>query len=209
MFKQAAKDIMTKKVITASRETTIGELSRILIQNNISGVPVVDKDGILVGMATDADIITEDLEPIFPIYFDPLIISYAFMDNFEKFEKSMKEYLATPVAEIMVKRVKTVRQDTPVSEVARIMVKDRINRIPVVDESNKVTGIISRADILKSMIGEIRRLKNLLNNMLKEKPVLDFLKTKPHPISITLQLFLKEQKNPPRFTMLNLLLMRK
>ena len=106
-------------------------------------------------MVTDADIITEDLEPIFPIYFDPLIISYAFMDNFEKFEKSMKEYLATPVEEIMIKRVKTVRQDTPVSEIARIMVKDRINRIPVVDDSNKVTGIISRADILKSMIGEI------------------------------------------------------
>lgn len=138
MFKQAAKDIMTKKVITASRETTIGELSRILIQKNISGVPVVDMNGVLVGMVTDADIITEELEPIFPIYFDPLIISYAFMDNFEKFEKNMKEYLVTPVADIMVKRVKTVKQDTPVSEVARIRVKDRINRIPIVDESNKV-----------------------------------------------------------------------
>jgi CBS domain-containing protein len=157
MFKQAAKDIMTKKVITATRETTIGELSKILIQNNISGAPVVDKEGTLIGMATDADIITEDLEPIFPIYFDPLIISYAYMDNFEKFEKSMKEYLATPVADIMIKRVKTVRQDTPVSEVARIMVKDRINRIPVVDESNKVLGIISRADILKSMLGELEK----------------------------------------------------
>jgi len=146
---------MTKKVITAARDTSIGELSRTLIQNNISGVPVVDSGGILIGMVTDGDIITEDLEPIFPIYFDPLIISYAYMDNFEKFEKSMKEYLATPVEEIMVKRVKTVKQDTPVSEIARIMVKDRINRIPVVDDSNKVIGIIARADILKSMIGEV------------------------------------------------------
>jgi CBS domain-containing protein len=155
MFKQSARDIMTKKVITAARDTSIGELSRTLIQNNISGVPVVDSGGILIGMVTDGDIITEDLEPIFPIYFDPLIISYAYMDNFEKFEKSMKEYLATPIEEIMVKRVKTVKQDTPVSEIARIMVKDRINRIPVVDDSNKVIGIIARADILKSMIGEV------------------------------------------------------
>jgi CBS-domain-containing membrane protein len=157
MFKQSARDIMTKKVITAARDTSIGELSRTLIQNNISGVPVVDSGGILIGMVTDGDIITEDLEPIFPIYFDPLIISYAYMDNFEKFEKSMKEYLATPVEEIMVKRVKTVKQDTPVSEIARIMVKDRINRMPVVDESNKVIGIIARADILKSMIGETEK----------------------------------------------------
>ena len=157
MFKQSARDIMTKKVITAARDTSIGELSRTLIQNNISGVPVVDSGGILIGMVTDGDIITEDLEPIFPIYFDPLIISYAYMDNFEKFEKSMKEYLATPIEEIMVKRVKTVKQDTPVSEIARIMVKYRINRIPVIDESNKVIGIIARADILKSMIGEVEK----------------------------------------------------
>jgi len=152
MAERTAKDIMTTKVITISKDATIGELSRMLLKNRISGVPVVDGEGKLIGMVTDADIITEDMEPMFPIYFDPLIISYAFIENFEKYQKDAKEYLETKVEEIMARRVKSVKKETPVNEIARIMVKDRINRIPVVDENNKVIGIIARADILKSMV---------------------------------------------------------
>lgn len=152
MAERTAKDIMTTKVITIGKDATIGELSRMLLKNKISGVPVVDGEGKLIGMVTDADIITEDMEPMFPIYFDPLIISYAFIENFEKYQKDAKEYLETKVEEIMARRVKSVKKETPVSDIARIMVKDRINRIPVVDENNKVIGIIARADILKSMV---------------------------------------------------------
>ncbi|MBM3712459.1 MAG: CBS domain-containing protein [Actinobacteria bacterium] len=151
------KDVMTEKVITVSKNTTVGELSRILLKNKISGLPVVDDAGKLIGMVTDADIITEDMEPIFPIYFDPLIISYAFIENFEKYKKDIKEYLKTPVGEIMSRRVKSVKKDTPVSEAAKIMVRDKINRIPVVDENNKVIGIVARADILKSMVTEAEK----------------------------------------------------
>ena len=157
MKERTAKDIMTAKVITISKDATIGELSKLLLKNKISGVPVVDKEGKLLGMVTDADIITEDMEPIFPIYFDPLIISYAFIENFEKYQKDAREYLETKVEEIMVRRVKSVKMDTLASEVARIMVKDRINRIPVVDESNRIIGIIARADILKSMVGDAEK----------------------------------------------------
>jgi len=151
------KDVMTRKVVTVRGNTTIGELSKILLKNKISGVPVVDDEQKLIGMVTDADIITEDMEPIFPIYFDPLIISYAFIENFEKYKKDIKEYLETPVEEIMTRRVKSVKNDTPVSEAAKIMVRDKINRIPVVDENNKVIGIVARADILKSMVSEAEK----------------------------------------------------
>lgn len=157
MSENTAKDIMTTKVITISKDTTIGELSRILLKNKISGLPVVDDEGKLIGMVTDADIITEDMEPMFPIYFDPLIISYAFIENFEKYQKDAKEYLETKVEEIMAKRVKSVKKETPVSEIARIMVKDKINRIPVIDEKNKVIGIVARADIIKSMVGDAEK----------------------------------------------------
>jgi CBS domain-containing protein len=151
------KDIMTEKVITVTKNTTIGELSKILLKSKISGVPVVDDEGKLIGMVTDADIITEDMEPIFPIYFDPLIISYAFIENFEKYKKDIKEYLETSVEEIMIRRVKSVKKETSISEAAKIMVRDKINRIPVVDENNKVIGIVARADILKSMVTATRK----------------------------------------------------
>lgn len=157
MQEKLVKDIMTKNVIIVSRETTIGELSKLLLKNSITGAPVVDENGKLTGMVTDADIITEKIEPIFPIYFDPLIVSYAYLENFEKYQKDMKEYLNTKVEDIMTRRVKTVKGDTSVSDVVRIMVRDRINRIPVVDEDNKVIGIIARADILKSMLSDAHK----------------------------------------------------
>lgn len=157
MDEKLVKDVMTKEVITASKNTSVGELSRILLKNNITGVPVVDEDGVLQGMVTDADIITEDIEPIFPLFFDPLIVSYAFMENFEKYKKDIKDYLNIKVEEIMTRRVKTVKKDTTVSDTVKILVKDRINRIPVIDENNKVIGIVARADILKSMLSDAKK----------------------------------------------------
>ncbi len=159
MSSNLVKDIMTKDVIAVRKNFTIGQLSKILLKNKISGVPVVDEEGRLIGMVTDVDIITEDMKPVFPIYFDPLIISYAFIENFEKYKKDITEYLETPVEEIMKRRVKYVRENTPVSEAARIMVREKINRIPVVDENNKVIGIVARADIIKSIVREAEKGK--------------------------------------------------
>ena len=78
-------------------------------------------------------------------------------DDMESMLKDAKEYLETKVEEIMAKRVKSVKKETPVSEIARIMVKDKINRIPVIDEKNKVIGIVARADIIKSMVGDAEK----------------------------------------------------
>ena len=150
--KKTVKDVMTKKVISVDTAITIRQLSRILLKNNITGAPVIGSDGKLIGMVTDADIITEDIEPVFPIYFDPLIASFAYMENFDKYKKDVKEYLETKVEAIMTRKVKTVKKETPVSDAVKILVRDRVNRIPVVDENNKVVGIIARADILRSML---------------------------------------------------------
>jgi len=152
MEEKQVKDVMAKKVICVSKDTTVGKLSEILLKNNITGAPVIDKNGILEGMVTDADIITEDIEPVFPLYFDPLIVSYAFIENFEKYKKTIDDYLNLKVEDIMTRRIRTVKKDTPVSDAVKIMVKHRVNRIPVVDENNKVIGIVARADILRSML---------------------------------------------------------
>ena len=152
MSQKYVKEIMTTDVVTIEKETTIGELSSIMLKNRVSGLPVVDNEGMLIGMVTDADIILRDNEPVFPIYFDPLIISYAYIENFEKYQKDFKDYLDTRVEEIMKRRVRTVKEDTTVEEAASIMVKERINRIPVIDNDRKVIGIVARADVLRFMV---------------------------------------------------------
>lgn len=151
MTELLASNIMISDVVTVTAETSIGELSQVLLKNKVSGVPVVDKEGKLIGIVTEANIIQENIKVQFPFYFDPLMIS-GYVVDFEKYSQDIKDYLNTKVETIMNHRVKTANPSTPASEIADIMVSDKVNRIPIIDENKKVVGIITRADIIKAMI---------------------------------------------------------
>jgi CBS domain-containing protein len=151
MTELLAKNIMTSEVVTVAPETSIGELSKILLKNKISGVPVVDKEGKLMGIVSEADIIKENIKVQFPFYFDPLMIS-GYSVDFDKYSEDIRDYLNSGLESIMNHRVKTVNPLTPVSEIAEIMITNKVNRVPVTDDNKKVVGIITRADIIKSMI---------------------------------------------------------
>ena len=146
-----AKDIMTKRVITIGRDASIGELSELLVGNKISGVPVIDENGKLVGIVTEADIIVKDADLHFPRYFK-LLDGIIYLESLKKFKKNLKKYLGVKVEDIMTDKVKVVKEDTQVSEIANIMMGSNINRVPVTDEKGGLVGIITRRDIVKSMI---------------------------------------------------------
>jgi len=147
MVELLAKDIMIKKVVTISKDATLAELAKLLIKNKISGVPVVDKKEELVGIVTEADLIIKESNLPFPLSF-----SFAFLKSYESYTKSTKEYLETRVEEVMSANVKTVREDMPTSKVVNIMINNNINRLPILNNDGKLTGIITRADIIKSII---------------------------------------------------------
>jgi len=147
MEKLVVKDIMTKNVITINKDATVYELSKLLIKNKISGVPVVDDNYNLVGIATDADIIIQKSD--LPL---PLSFSQAFLQKYESYVKNTKEYLKTKVDNIMTKQLKTVYEDDTITKAVNIIINNDINRIPVIDKNNRLKGIIARADIIKFMI---------------------------------------------------------
>ncbi len=142
-----ARDIMTRKVITINKDAAVGELAELLIKNKICGVPVVDSNGKLVGMATEADIIVKESNLPFPLSF-----SFAFLESYESYTKTTKDYLKTRIEDIMTRKIKIVNEDMPVSKVVNMMINNNINRLPVLDKSNKLVGIITREDIIASMI---------------------------------------------------------
>ncbi len=154
MAELLAKDIMTKKVITVSKDATLAELAKLLMKNKISGVPVVDKEKKLAGIVSEADIIVK--KSSLPI---PLSFSFAFLDKYESYTKSTKDFLGIKVEEIMSADVKTAREDMTVSKVVNIMINNNINRLPVLNSDGKLAGIITRADIMKSMIRESKKKK--------------------------------------------------
>ncbi len=146
-----AKDIMVKKVITINKSESIEKLSELLIKNKISGVPVIDDNGKLVGIATEGDLIVQDADLHFPRYFK-LLDSIIYLESLNKFKRNLTKYLGTKVEDVMTTEVRKVNENTPVNEIANMMIKYNINRVPVLNDKGNLVGIITRADIVKSMI---------------------------------------------------------
>ena len=142
---------MVKEVITVQKDASVEELSELLVKNKISGVPVVDDKGKLVGIATEGDLIIKDSDLHFPRYFK-LLDSIIYLESLNKFKKNLKKFLGTKVEDVMTAQIRTVGEETPISDAANMMIKYNINRVPVLDSKDELIGIITRADIVRSMI---------------------------------------------------------
>jgi len=144
-----AKDIMTRDVIVVRPETGIEELAKILVEHKISGAPVVNEDGEIIGIVTENDLISRNKRihiPTFIRLFDAFIM----LERPRKMEEEIKKMIATTVGDICTKNVITVSEDTPVEDIATIMAEKKVHLIPVVD-GKRVVGIIGKVDIIKAM----------------------------------------------------------
>ncbi|MBP2640363.1 MAG: hrp1 [Firmicutes bacterium] len=145
-----AKDIMVKDVITVSPEATIREIATVLIENKISGVPVVAANGNLVGIVTEGDLLYKENNPRIPDFINILgaIIYYR---NVERYNADFKKLMAGTASEIMTAKTIVVSEDTEIDKIVGLMLEHDIKRIPVVN-GGQVIGIISRADIIKTLL---------------------------------------------------------
>ncbi len=144
-----AKDIMTKAVVTVRPETSIEELSSLLVQHGISGVPVVDESGALYGIVTENDLISRNKRlhiPTVVSFLDAAI----YLESSKKFEQEVKRLAATKVGEICVRKVITITEDTTVTDIATIMAEKKAYLLPVV-KNGKVTGIVGKRDVVKAV----------------------------------------------------------
>jgi CBS domain-containing protein len=115
-----ASDIMTRKVCTIHPEASVQEAAQLLSYERISGAPVVNAAGMIIGIVTEADIIS----------------------------KVDREGLC--VADIMSHEIIAVKEETPISEIAELLARRRIKRVPVLC-NGKPVGIVSRADIVDAV----------------------------------------------------------
>ncbi|MDD2619829.1 MAG: CBS domain-containing protein [Syntrophomonadaceae bacterium] len=145
-----AKDVMTRNVITVKPKDKVEEVAALLIENKISGLPVVDDEQHVIGIITEKDLMIKASELKMPFYLT-LFDSIIFLENPIRFNSNLKKYTASIVKEAMNSKVLVVEEDTPLNKVVEIMQDKRINRVPVVRHS-KLVGIITRNDILKSLV---------------------------------------------------------
>lgn len=146
-----AKDIMTHPVITLSPSMEIVEAAKVLLENHINGAPVVDSGNAIVGVLTRDDLITQQKKLPLPSYFvvlDALIPIH----STRQVEKELDKIAATNVEHAMTHNPVVVTPDTPIEEVASIMVDRKIHTIPVRDEAGGLLGIIGKEDLLRTLV---------------------------------------------------------
>ena len=150
MNNKKAKDIMTTDVKVAKQTDTIKSIAKILIHEKIGGLPVVDEDNIVVGIISETDILKKEKHVAAP-GFITFLQGVIYLEDFKKMEKDIQDIAAVQVKDLMSKEVIKVYEDDTFDDVANIMIKKSVNRVPVVDKDNKIKGIICRYDIIKSM----------------------------------------------------------
>ncbi|MDQ7842335.1 MAG: CBS domain-containing protein [Armatimonadota bacterium] len=140
-----AKTIMTAPVITVTPQTPVREAARLLVERHISGLPVVDENGCLVGIVTEADFLYKEATPK-PS--EPLLRWFGRSLWLERLTGAARKAEGRTVGEVMTHNVITAEEDTPVQVLAALMVRYGVNRIPIV-RGRQVVGIVTRADVLK------------------------------------------------------------
>lgn len=146
-----ASDIMTPDVISADPDATVLQAARYMLQHHISGLPVIDKRGTLVGILSEGDFLRRrethtDRRPS------------RWLEFLMGPGKLAAEYTHThgsKVSEVMTTKVHAVIEDTPLEKIVEMMEAHRIKRVPVL-RGNKVVGIVTRANLMHAMVSLAR-----------------------------------------------------
>jgi CBS domain-containing protein len=143
------RDIMTTKIVAVGPETSVNDIARLMCENNVSGVPVVDEANKIVGVITELDMIVRNTRLELPAFVQ-ILDGRIMLETPGHYEKRLRHMLGTHAQDIMTRDVVCLSPDAEVEDVATLMVKRRVNPVPIV-ENDVLVGIVSRADIIRMM----------------------------------------------------------
>lgn len=146
-------DIMSRDPITVKPQTPIKEAIKILAEQRISGLPVVDDAGKLVGVISETDLLWQEtgVEPPLHIMF---LDSVIYLENPARYDQELHKALGQTVGEVMSDNPVTVKPDQPLRKAAKLMQEKSVRRLAVTDDDEKVIGILTPGDIVRTMAAE-------------------------------------------------------
>lgn len=151
MAELKARDIMTPDPITVTPEAGVVEAARLMTDNNVGALPVVD-DGRLVGLVTEGDLIMQDVRIEYPTYIQLLDGFIMYPPAHARFEHELKKAVAATVEDVMTAEPVTVSADAPIEDVATLLSEQDVSRLPVLD-AGRLVGIVSKHDIVRAIAG--------------------------------------------------------
>ncbi len=150
---QTARDIMTTDVISITGDKTLQEAIDLMARHNISGLPVTDAQNMLTGIISNTDIIhysqKVNVVPLFDL--SGWISPHTDIDDLTSLRRGIDLLARTKVSALMKRKVYTAGEETALIEIAGLISRRQINRVPIVNREGKLTGIITRADMVRSI----------------------------------------------------------
>jgi CBS-domain-containing membrane protein len=145
-----ARDIMSNEVVTVTEEASVKELARILAIHQISGVPVINDQGGLVGVVTESDLIFQTKKVHIPTVIT-ILDSVFYLENPHKMGDELKKMAAVKVKDILTSSPVTVNEETTLDEIATLMAEKNVHTLPVMRD-DVLVGVIGKKDIIRTLI---------------------------------------------------------
>ena len=141
------RDVMTHSVLSVRREAPLKEVALVLVDHRISGVPVVDVDGAVLGVVSEADLLMKE-QGADAVRHRPLA---RFLGESRESRTQLAKLAAVTAGEAMTAPAVTIESGRRISEAAALMIARRVNRLPVVDDG-RLVGIVTRADLVRAYV---------------------------------------------------------
>jgi CBS domain-containing protein len=143
-------DVMSHDPIVVKPETPLKEAIHLIADKRVSGLPVVDEQGKLVGVISETDLMWQETGATPPPYI-MVLDSVIYLENPARYEQELHKALGQTVGEVMTSEAITTKPDQPLREAAQLMHDRDVRRLPVIDPTGKVVGILTRGDIVRFM----------------------------------------------------------
>lgn len=146
-----ARDIMTVSPVTVTPDTPIREASKLMLDKRFNGLPVINAAGALVGIICQSDLVTQQKTFRVPSFFF-LLDGFIPLESPKRLEDDLKRMVAASVGDLMTPNPYAIAPETPLHEVAALMVDKKYHTLPVV-ENGKLVGVIGKEDMLRTLVG--------------------------------------------------------
>ena len=169
-----AADVMATNVITVRLDTPVATIAEVLLANRISAVPVVNDKDVLVGIVSEGDLIHR-------IEAGTERRRSWWLELFAGKEMLAQEFVmshARKAADVMTRPVVSVQLDTPLGDIASLLEKHRIKRVPVVI-NGKIAGIVSRANLIQALVSDAKSSDASVDDVTLHDNILEQLRSKP------------------------------
>lgn len=140
-------DVMVTGVLSVGPDASVREIASMMLERRISGLPVVDQEGRIVGIVSEGDLIRR---PEIGTDHAPAGWLHLFLSDEERTREFVKSH-GRKVREVMTQPAICVAADTPLAVVVRLMERHRVKRLPVV-ENGRLVGLVTRADLLRALV---------------------------------------------------------